>query len=299
MRLLCLLAGLLPALVAAGTETLTLATYNVENYGPADRRTEAGFRRDYPKPESEKTALRGVIRALGADLLALQEIGSPAALEELRRDLRSEGLDYPQSAYLEAEDRARHLAVLARRPLRAVRGHPVLPFAYLGGGERVKRGLLEVVVGTPAGDLTVYVVHLKSRLTERADDPGAALRRAAEAAAVRACVRMRFPDPASGAFVILGDCNDGEHSAALRRLAFAGTTRVAWRLPLADSRGESWTERYARGDAYAELDQILVSAVVRPWVRAGAARIHDGAGVEAASDHRPVVAVLEFGRPGP
>ena len=139
-----------------------------------------------------------MIRALGADLLALQEIGSPAALEELRRDLKSEGLDYPASAFLEAADRERHVALLSRRPFLAVRPHPDLAFAYRGGQERVKRGLLEAVVATEEGDLTVFVVHLKSRLTEREDDPEAADRRVAEAAAVRACIRERFPDPAAG-----------------------------------------------------------------------------------------------------
>ena len=37
----------------ARAETLTLATYNIENYVAADRMTEAGYRRDYPKPEAE------------------------------------------------------------------------------------------------------------------------------------------------------------------------------------------------------------------------------------------------------
>lgn len=48
-------------------ETLTLATYNVENYGPANRVTEAGYRQDYPKPEAEKRALRTGTRGLNAD----------------------------------------------------------------------------------------------------------------------------------------------------------------------------------------------------------------------------------------
>jgi endonuclease/exonuclease/phosphatase family metal-dependent hydrolase len=294
MRHLPRWAALPLAFSLAQAESLTLATYNVENYGPVDRMTAEGFRRDYPKPEAEKTALRGVIRALDADVLALQEIGSAAALEELRRDLGAEGLEYPFSALLEAEDRERQVALLSRRPFLAVRRHPDLRFPYLGGEERVKRGLLEAVVATPAGDLTVFVVHLKSRLTERADDPGAAIRRVSEAAAVRACIRERFPDPAAGQFVVLGDFNDGAHSATLRRLAWSGKTPLARPLPLADSRGESWTEYYRRGDAYAELDEILVSARLAPAVRTGGGRIYDGPGVGTASDHRPVLAVLQF-----
>ena len=68
---------------------LTIATYNVENYVPANRVTEAGYRQEYPKPETEKLALRGVIRGLNADVLVLQEMGSQPYLEELRRDLKA------------------------------------------------------------------------------------------------------------------------------------------------------------------------------------------------------------------
>ncbi len=290
MRLLGLAAALRLLLAAAPAASLTVATYNVENYGPADRMTEAGYRSDYPKPEAEKSALRAVIRALGADVLALQEMGAAASLEELQGDLRAEGLDYGHAAWLEAADRDRHLALLSRRPLLAVRRHPDLAFAYRGCRERVKRGLLEAVVATPAGAVTIFVVHLKSRLTERPDDPQAADRRAAEAAAVRACVREEFPDSAAGRFIILGDCNDGARSAALRRLS-----GVAAPLEAADSRGECWTEFYRREESYARLDAILVSPALRPAVRGGRARIYDGPGVRAASDHRPVLATFEFG----
>ncbi len=270
-------------------ETLTLATYNVENYGPADRMTAEGFRAAYPKPEAEKAALRAAIRALGADVLALQEMGQAPHLEELRRDLRGEGMDYPYAALLEAEDGARRLAVLSRRPFEVV-PHPDLAIALRGGPGRVKRGLLEVRLG--AG-LAVFAVHLKSRLDEAGDDPEGARRRAAEAAAVRDCVRREFPDPEAGRYVIMGDCNDGPGSPALRRLTTAGGRRIAWPLPAADSRGEIWTEAWRRGGLYSEFDYILVSPALRAAVRGGTARIYDGPETAAASDHRPVVAVLE------
>src|SRR3954464_10987169 len=84
--------------VAVEAETLTIATYNIENYGPADRMTEAGYRKDYPKPEAEKRALRTVIRGLGADVLVLQEMGGQPYLDELQRDLKTAGCDYPFAA---------------------------------------------------------------------------------------------------------------------------------------------------------------------------------------------------------
>src|SRR3954463_5859314 len=89
-------------------ESLTIATYNIENYGPADRLTDAGYRKDYPKPEREKEPLRKGIRALHGDILVLQEMGGQPYLDELQRDLKNEGLDYPHAALATAADADRH-----------------------------------------------------------------------------------------------------------------------------------------------------------------------------------------------
>ena len=113
-----LAAGL--AAVAARAETITVATYNVENYVAAGRMVDGAYRPAYPKPEAAKEAMRTVIRALRADVLALQEMGPGRYLEELRRDLRAEGLDYPHLALAEAADADRHVAVLSRLPFRRV-----------------------------------------------------------------------------------------------------------------------------------------------------------------------------------
>lgn len=275
-------------------ETLTIATYNVENYGPANRLTEAGYRKDYPKPEAEKRALRTVIRALGADILVVQEMGDRPYLDELRRDLKSEGCDYVFAELAMAADADRHLAVLSKRPLKAVTTHRDLQFTYLGGKETVKRGLLEATVATAAGDLTIFAVHLKSRFTDREDDPMSAVRRAGEATAIRDRVLKRFPEPGAARFVVLGDCNDSRTSRALAFLQKRGKMQVATLLPAADSRGDVWTHVFRREETYSRVDQILVSPGLLGAVNGAAARIFDGDGVREASDHRPVYVVLSL-----
>lgn len=282
------------AIVHAGT--LTIATYNIENYGPANRMTEAGYRKDYPKPEPEKRALRTVIRELGADVLVLQEMGGQPHLDELRRDLLSEGCDYPHAALAMAADGDRRIALLSRLPLIGVTTHADLQFKYFGEIETVKRGLLEATISTAAGDVTIFAVHLKSRYTNRPDDPQSIKRRSAEAVAVRDHVLKRFPNPATAQFVILGDCNDGRTSRPLAALQKRGKTLIARLIPAADSRGEWWSYSFRREQSYWRVDQILVSPGLFAAVRNGAGRIYDGNGVREASDHRPVLVELTLGK---
>jgi endonuclease/exonuclease/phosphatase family metal-dependent hydrolase len=278
----------------ARAETLTIATYNVENYGLADRMTEVGYREDYPKPEPEKRALRNVIRSLGADVVVLQEMGARPYLEELRRDLKSERCEYAFAELALAADADRHLAILARRPLKSVTTHTDLQFTYFGTKETVKRGLLEATFATEAGDFTIFVVHLKSRFTDRPEDPMSAVRRAGEATAIRDRVLKRFPNPATARFVVLGDCNDSRTSRALGFLQKRGKTEIAILLPAPDSRGETWTHSWRKEDSYSRVDHILVSPGLIGAVKQRTARIYDGDGVRDASDHRPVFMVLDL-----
>jgi endonuclease/exonuclease/phosphatase family metal-dependent hydrolase len=288
----------LQLIVSLHAGSLTVATYNVENYGPADRMTEEGYRPAYPKPEREKQALRKVLRALNADVLVLQEMGNQAYLEELRRDLKAGGLDYSHHALALAADTDRHVAILSKLPLKSVRTHADLEFAYFGGREKVKRGLIEATVAVEGGDITIFGVHLKSRFTDRPDDPQSALRRAGEATAVRDRMLQRFPRPAESRFILLGDCNDAKPNRPIVALQRRGKTEIAVLLPGADSRGETWSHHYQREESYSRVDHVLVSPGLRAAVRGGAATIYDGPGVAEASDHRPVIVVIETGTLG-
>lgn len=282
------------AVTVGWPETLTVATYNIENYVATDRMTENGYRKDYPKPEAQKRAVRSVIKSLDADVLVLQEMGPAAYLDELQRDLRHDGLDYSHAVLLMGADPDRHVALLSRKPVLSVVQHTDLAFDYFGQREKVKRGMLEMQFVTSAGKLTVFGVHLKSRFSDRTDDPLSAKRRIAEATAVRDVVLRRFPQPTTATFLILGDFNDDRASKAVQRLLKNGNTTIAQLLPAADSRGETWTHHYHKEDAYSRVDHVIVSPALAAFVRDGAARICDLPDVRHASDHRPVVVTLEF-----
>ena len=283
LRLLLLGLGAGPV---AG-ESLRIATWNVANYGPTGRVTAAGYRSDYPKPESEKAALRAVLHLLDADVVALQEMGPPAYLEELARDLAREGLVYPHRV-VAADDEPRRNALLSRLPLHAVLTHRDLEFPYLGRTTRLRRGLLEATLLTAAGELTVVVLHLKSPLSDDPRDPRAEALRRAEAGAVRERLQERFPDPRRDRFLLLGDCNEVPAGPAVLALRRRGRTELLRLAPAVDDRGDSWTHHYRRGDSYSRVDLILFSPATAPWI-AGPGEILDGTEVRRASDHRPVV----------
>jgi endonuclease/exonuclease/phosphatase family metal-dependent hydrolase len=157
----------------------------------------------------------------------------------------------------------------------------------------VKRGLLEVRIAAEGGEVTVFVIHLKSRFTDRADDPESALRRAGEAVAVRDRILSVYPDPQTARFLIVGDCNDAPGNRPLRALMARGRTPIAEMLPAADSRGETWTHFYRKEDSYSRVDYVLVSPALKPAVSGGRAQIFDGPETRAASDHRPVFVRLD------
>ena len=289
-----LVLGCLAISVASGSE-LTLATYNVENYTATNRVTAVGYRRDYPKSEKAKAALRRVIAHMDADVIVLQEMGPRSYLNELQRDLRSEGLDYPYAHLAEAKDEVRHVAMLSKQPWLRVQTHADLDFKYFEGREVVKRGLLEAVFETPEGEVTLWSMHLKSRYADRKDDPDSVKRRAGEATAIRNFIQKRFPDPEKTHYLIMGDFNDVKRSASVRYMKKRGSHVISRLLSAKDSRGDHWTYHYHRTDTYSRVDHALVSLGLYDSVKGREARIFDGVDVEAASDHRPIMVTLEFG----
>lgn len=301
-RSLTLLAGILLLLVwpthsngQDNQQVVRVASYNVENYLLMDRRVDGRWRRDYPKPESEKEALRQILCEVAADVLALQEMGSASDLEELRRDLHAMGLDYPHAYLMHGPDEIRRTAILAKFPFTEVIGHSELDFAYRGGREVVKRGLLEAVFETQGIHWTLFVVHLKSRWTEHADDPRAQQRRTREAQACRDLIREKYPPETHPHYLVVGDFNDTRASAPLQRFLTVGDTVLTKMIPCADSRGERWTFHWERQDIYDRIDYLLASPAMFPQVIGGQGSIYDRQPLtERASDHRLIFVDLVF-----
>lgn len=272
----------------------TVATYNVENYTLADRVVEGTYRRSYPKSEDAKSALRRVFRAIDADVVVLQEMGSRPFLEELRDDLASEGLKYSFAHVVSAADNDRHLAVLARIAPDTLSDHTDLALKYFDRREPVKRGLLQLDFRSGLRRLTLYSVHLKSRLTEVPGDPESERRRVGEATAIRNRILEIETDPQRDFFLIVGDFNDHKASRAVRAFLQRGKTVISEIVPAADRNGDRWTYHFEKQDTYDRVDLVLASPALKARILPGAARVWDGPDVAAASDHRPVVISIDW-----
>jgi len=300
--LLWVSVGVLAATVsgsATESASLRIMSWNVRNYNLTDRSVDGIYRRDYPKPEIEKTALRQVISLAKPDLILFQEIGGDAYLKELSEDLlAASGLDYSYFKALEVDDEDRKLGVLSKIPFEMIL-NPVNEgggFHYLGDWVRVKRGLLEIQLDLGQWGLVQCLsYHLKSRFTVDTEDQGSCERREKEARTIREYLREKLAAHPNLPIVMMGDMNDCFGSQAYDRITLVGGNPIMKEIPVKDDRGECWTYYYARERRYEQIDFLFVSPCLlnnHQWNLE--ARIVSGPDVSIASDHRPLLVDLEW-----
>jgi endonuclease/exonuclease/phosphatase family metal-dependent hydrolase len=288
--------GLSPALPAA--ETFRVATYNVENYLDQPLGTRP------VKSADAKAKVRESLRALKADVVALQEMGTTNALLELRASLKSEGLDYPFWEHVTGWDTNIHVAVLSKFPITARRPHTNESFLLFGRRFRVNRGFLEVDLKVnDRYSFTLMTTHLKSRRpVPEADE---AELREQEAIRLREKIDALLAARPNVNLVVLGDLNDTQDTISTRAVIGRGKnaltdTRPAERNgdnlpnpnPRYDPRNITWTHYYGKEDSYSRIDYLLLSrGMAREWNKEETYILtlpNWGIG----SDHRPLVATF-------
>jgi len=290
------LAG--PALFAA--ETFRVATYNLENY--LDQPTET---RPHPKSPEAKAKIRESIRALKPDVIALQEIGTVSALQELRSSLKTEGLDFPYWEHVSGFDTNIHVAILSKFPFAARRPHTNDNFLLSGRRFSVSRGFAEVDIQVnPAYSFTLITAHLKSkRPVPEADEAGLRLE---EAKILRQIISANLAANPRANLVVAGDFNDSKDSASTKQVIGRGRTKLIDTRPVERNgddapnpnpafgpRNIAWTHYYGKEDSYSRIDYILLSpGMAREWVPAET-RVLALPNWGVGSDHRPLVAAFE------
>lgn len=211
-------------------------------------------------------ALSRVVRSAAPDVLCVQEAPRFGRWRARRADLaRRCGM------YVAAGERTGGLAIFTALRAAVVRAE----YHLLSRVPRLHRRALAVAVldVAGAGPLIAVSTHLDL-------DESARLRHAAEIEAILAGVRRRHAAP----LVLAGDLNEGPQGAAWRRL----------RDGLTDAAGP---DTYPAGAPRRRIDAIFASAPLR--VRGSGVSVLPVRDIVRASDHRPVLADLDYGSPSP
>lgn len=277
----------------ASRPVLTFLLWNVHNYGVAG---ENGLipGMNNPKKKEDVEALVSVLAGQQADVLALVEVNSRQALEDLRSRLKERGLDYPYEEFVKREGQMRGLALLSRFPLVEKDSQADVPLGCMeeaASGARqsacMMRGILSVTIDCPGGLLNVGVVHFKSRVGEQAGSEGL-VRRAEAGRAYEWAMEKRKSSPDTP-LILCGDFNDTPDSPVIRSLLMGEESGNSLRrLSARDSRGETWTQYYRMAETYSLFDYVFYSAASRKSFRLSAALVDDSL-TGQASDHRPVM----------
>ena len=283
-------------LSAPAAELFRVATYNLNNY------IEAATESRPAKTSEAKAKIREAIQQLRAEVIALQEVGSEAALAELRQSLQEMGVAYPHWEWVPGADTNIHVAVLSRFPIVGRRSHTNENFLLYGRRFRVNRGFAEIDIQVATNYLfTLMTAHLKSRrVSPQADESEL---REHEALLLREKIDALLKTNPNANLIVLGDFNDTKDSASLRAIRGRGSlaltdTRPAERNgdtlpnlnPRFDPMNVTWTHYYGKEDTYSRIDYILLSpGMAREWNRADT-YILTMPNWGLASDHRPIVA---------
>jgi endonuclease/exonuclease/phosphatase family metal-dependent hydrolase len=283
---------------AESKSSLVILSWNVWNYNLSDRVVEGVFRREYPKPETQKAAMRELIARENPDLMIFQEVGGIPYVVELSHDLKVEHeMEYPYWGEVTGEDTVRKVVFLSRKPViqrenELSRKGAIL---YQGQSRAVRRGLLELELSVAGRELSIFGFHLKSRLTEEKADPSASDLREREARAIRNYLRSRIQEDPEMLILAIGDLNDHAGSAAYARFTKLNRRPLLHEVRGFDSRGECWTYFHERDRRYEQIDFAFASAGLRnnpAWIIE--CSIPDDAMVLKASDHRPLLLHLRF-----
>ncbi|MGC4017319.1 MAG: endonuclease/exonuclease/phosphatase family protein [Luteolibacter sp.] len=287
-------AGIRTTAPTAATDSgpLRFVAYNVENWLNRNRYAGGKPTGDGTKSEKAKQAVVAVLTAAKPDILGVCEIGDPADLSDLQSRLKTAGIDLPHAYHTGGSDPARHLALLSRFPINATVKPVKTGYTLNGRNHGMQRGILDATIRVHEQDYRFLGAHLKSKRDVQEGDQEQM--RASEAHLLRDHIEAILAvDPATR-LVVYGDFNDTKASRVVKTLQGAANHPDSlFPLPLTDRHGESWTQHWDYEDIYSRFDWIMVSKTLKPEVDLKSSGVVDAPECDTASDHRPVMMVLE------
>ncbi|HEX5714514.1 MAG TPA: endonuclease/exonuclease/phosphatase family protein [Thermoanaerobaculia bacterium] len=296
---------------------MRLATWNIYWFG--DRAGEHIIR-----SAEDRATIAEVIKNLSPDVLALQEIVDPLALEEVIRLANGGGKNYAirssTGQWFTSDPNPADVSNSFQKAFLCINTEAVefLKGASIRGGPGGRRPYAAALRHRSSGiEFVAVVVHLRSGFPVFLDPADAEVRRREAAALARWLTadasgdNPDFPEPGSPRVIVLGDFNAelGDPNHSLDVLREGTLSEWFWVAPQPDA-GQHAT---AIDDGYT-IDFIILSPAAlnnvetQPTIYAydhdagfgGPSRFHQGAGGTGplknygVSDHRPVVAVLRY-----
>lgn len=263
-----------------------ICSWNVHNYSVANRMVNGKWR-EHPKPESEKAALRSVLRKINADVVLLEEMGDEVYLAELRDALQKEGLAYPFCA-ITSYDAHTRVAILSRIKPEKFFDCSDISFELKGTKVFSPRGTLGVKFTTAKKNWYAFALHLKSKTGARKADEQFYPFRFAEVRAIDARI---FSIAADAPTIAAGDFNNEPSDALFRNF---GKTKLAMLGGGDFASANAYTYYWKKKDIAYIYDYFVVNSAMSAY--AGAPAIINTDEVRAASDHLPIVVDLDFGK---
>jgi endonuclease/exonuclease/phosphatase family metal-dependent hydrolase len=270
---------------------VTIAAFNTLNLFDETDDPHTGDEGTPPKPKDQLQALAATIRALDADVLALEEVENRGYLERFVAAMLGD-MGYDNVVCFEGNDRRGiDCAVLSRLPVGPVTSHRHLRFTESSGDPEgpmfFRRDLLQVRVEPPKYPaFDIFVVHFKSKR-----DSGGSTEsyRLGEARQARRILDGLLNKDKNSLFVICGDFNDTFTSVPVKALRGEGET--ALRDFLVDLPKDAVTYNKAPRSM---IDFIFASPAMGARYVAKSYRTVPGSVETSGSDHNPVVAKFDL-----
>ena len=266
---------------------VSVASYNIENLFDAH---DDPYRNDEgtdPKPEIAMAKAARVIRALDADIVALQEVENRGVLEQFVKSRLSD-MGYRNIVLFEGNDgRGIDCALLTWLPVGKVSSYRHVEFSDGSGGRTTfRRDLLRVRIEPPEYPaFDVFVVHLKC-----CGGPDDLRVRGAEATAIRRIVDDILKESPDERFLICGDFNDRWDSEAMKAIRGSGSTELTGFL----TDLPSGTVTYHKPPFRSIIDHIVASPAMAKLYVPNSYNVFTNDDADGASDHYPVVAQFDL-----
>lgn len=246
------------------------------------------------KPAPSRRAVWQLLAETDADIVVLAEVGNRAALDQIADGIAKidPSRNYTYRYLLQAEDRVRHLAVLAKFAPAIEDHRDDATYSLRDETLPVRRGFAYAVFEWANGyQLHIVGAHLKSKVYH---PKGQTDMRRYEARYLRYLIDDIQKKTPEANILVLGDFNDTMDSSPLKTLFARRKSEVRELFdlrPLDDTR-TSWTHWWRQADAYVRIDYALSSYFLLPEIVHDETRLAFPADWALASDHRALLVTL-------